>query len=488
MKKILLSLAVAALGTTAFAGEVQEILTVDMFSGITKATTYADVTYTSPTTGITYQGNIASTAFTDSKPSGYIQLRSSNSKEGIIITANPKGAVFKSLKIENGNTTASRTIDVYGKTTAYTGPTASQLYATSGNTEQGTKIGSAAVLDNGTVTAEAGSNYTFIGFRSASSACYIAKVTITYEIAGDTKKNAELKFDGTSATVYMAEKTFPGLTLTKATTAAVNYESSNPEVATVDHTTGVVTLVAPGTTTIEAQASENDEYYEGIATYTLTVLSDDVIYTNACTTADCGFTSIYATDTFNPWSINATYGLYASAFKSSKANASDAVMASPVLDLTGRKNCTLNFEHVLNQFKLNGTMLATVDEALQYISVVAREEGATEWTKLSNPVLPEKYDWTPWAKSGDIDLSAFDGKKTQIGFRYISTYEIAGTWEIKNVEVKGTKDSGTGVVDTLIDENAPAVYYNLQGVRVDNPAKGLYIKVQGNKTTKVLVK
>lgn len=315
-----------------------------------------------------------------------------------------------------------------------------------------------------------------------------SSIKITYTQNGASKKNAELKFDGTSATVALGEKTFPGLNLTKATTAAVNYESTNPEVATVDHTTGVVTLVALGTTVIEAQTSENDEYYEGIATYTLTVLSDDVVYTDACTTADCGFTSIYATDSFNPWSIDATYGLKASAFKSNKSNASDAVMASPVLDLTGRKNCTLSFEHVLNQFKLNNVMLSTVDEALQYISVVAREEGATEWTKLSNPVLPEAYAWSPWTKSGDIDLSAFDGKNAQIGFRYISTTEIAGTWEIKNVEVKGTKDPSTGVVDTFTDENAPAVYYNLQGVRIDNPSKGLYIKVQGSKTTKVLVK
>ena len=482
MKKILLSLAVAALSTTAFAGEVQEIITIDNFSGV-KVNTYGSFDYTSPTTGISYNAQL--TKSTEANGS-CLQFRSNNSNSGLVITANPKGAVFKSLKVEAGTgNTATRTFDVYGKDAAYTAPT--QLYATAVG-DQGTKIGSAKIVDNATVTADAGTNYTFIGARSTSGACYISKIIITYDIAGDTKKNAELKFDGTSATVYMAEKTFPGLTLTKATTAAVNYESSNPEVATVDHTTGVVTLVAPGTTTIEAQASENDEYYEGIATYTLTVLSDDVIYTNACTTTDCGFTSIFATDTFNPWSIDATYGLKASAYANKKANASDAVMASPVLDLTGRKNCTLNFEHVLNQFILNGTMLATVDEALQYISVVAREEGATEWTKLSNPVLPQKYDWNPWAKSGDIDLSAFDGKKTQIGFRYISTDEIAGTWEIKNVEVKGTKDSGTGVVDTLIDENAPAVYYNLQGVRVDNPVKGLYIKVQGNKTTKVLVK
>ncbi len=46
----------------------------------------------------------------------------------------------------------------------------------------------------------------------------------------------------------------------------------------------------------------------------------------------------------------------------------------------------------------------------------------------------------------------------------------------------------TGIEDITVDENAPVEYYNLQGVRVENPANGLYIRRQGNKATKVLVK
>lgn len=36
--------------------------------------------------------------------------------------------------------------------------------------------------------------------------------------------------------------------------------------------------------------------------------------------------------------------------------------------------------------------------------------------------------------------------------------------------------------------DAPVVYYNLQGVRVENPENGLYIRVQGNKATKVAIR
>lgn len=44
------------------------------------------------------------------------------------------------------------------------------------------------------------------------------------------------------------------------------------------------------------------------------------------------------------------------------------------------------------------------------------------------------------------------------------------------------------IVTPIVDLNAPVEYYNLQGVKVANPENGVYIRVQGNKATKVLVK
>ena len=47
----------------------------------------------------------------------------------------------------------------------------------------------------------------------------------------------------------------------------------------------------------------------------------------------------------------------------------------------------------------------------------------------------------------------------------------------------------SGIEDIEVDEigNAPAVYYNLQGVRVENPENGIFIKHQAGKTTKVVL-
>ena len=49
-------------------------------------------------------------------------------------------------------------------------------------------------------------------------------------------------------------------------------------------------------------------------------------------------------------------------------------------------------------------------------------------------------------------------------------------------------NSNSSLTTIAAEENAPVEYFNLQGVRVANPANGLYIKRQGNKVEKVYVK
>lgn len=68
----------------------------------------------------------------------------------------------------------------------------------------------------------------------------------------------------------------------------------------------------------------------------------------------------------------------------------------------------------------------------------------------------------------------------------IDAYKAAEEW--KNFTNYVALPGDSGIDSAVADEaDAPAVYYNLQGVRVDNPEKGLYIKRQGNKTTKVVL-
>jgi hypothetical protein len=49
------------------------------------------------------------------------------------------------------------------------------------------------------------------------------------------------------------------------------------------------------------------------------------------------------------------------------------------------------------------------------------------------------------------------------------------------------KRGATSISNIAIDANAPIEYFNLQGVRVNNPANGLFIRRQGNKSQKVVL-
>ena len=70
----------------------------------------------------------------------------------------------------------------------------------------------------------------------------------------------------------------------------------------------------------------------------------------------------------------------------------------------------------------------------------------------------------------------------------VSAYQAADQWK-EFFFITGSDDLVSGVEETLIDgyEDEHAVYYNLQGVKVENPERGLYIKKQGNKVTKVVL-
>lgn len=58
---------------------------------------------------------------------------------------------------------------------------------------------------------------------------------------------------------------------------------------------------------------------------------------------------------------------------------------------------------------------------------------------------------------------------------------------VKNL-TEGSINENTGIDNIEAADNAPVEYFNLQGVRVANPENGLYIRRQGNKVTKVIVK
>ncbi len=359
----------------------------------------------------------------------------------------------------------------------------------------GTNVGEPVLLDKKggdfkfTCSAAAGAKV-----RLTTAAAYNAQLTKVVIVAGGgsvvVKDPAEMSFPEATYTVKFGDA-FNAPKVNKATDAVPVYSSDKEAVATVDPATGDVTIVGVGTAIITATCAETEDFYAGTAKYTLVVEDPNTFWAPNCKDkTNPEFTFVAVSGDFQPWSVDDRYGLKASAFANSASNASDAVAASPVLDFTKYKApMTLDYRQALNKFMVNNVQIDCTDEAIApYVSVVAKEEGAAEWTKIGDVNAPANFGWS-FYDGTTVDLSAFAGKKVQIGFRYVSTTECAGTWEIDNVVVKATKNSDA--VESIVaeDTNAPVEYYNLQGVRVANPAAGnLYIVRQGNKVSKQIIK
>lgn len=479
MKQILLTLATAlTIAGAAQAKELQEKISIKNFPDAA-VNTYAEKSFTSKETGVTYTLQFCKA--NEANGSG-LQFRSKNNNSGMVITSNPKD--YKVVKVtvdRSTENTSNNQLDFYSSEKAYTA--ASDLYAAA---SAGTLVGNVAKNESGTVTLETPAG--FIGMRSNNGACYINSVTVVYEVPDDvtTKEEAILSFPEASyKVVFGKEFTAPELTINS--TGAVTYSSSDPEVATVDATTGAVTVTGMGKTVITANSAENDEYYAGTASYTLIVSDPDAIYENSLMDNSCEFTFDQGTNGKDIWTIDSTYGLKATAYFSGKPTEASAEAISPIFDLTSYEApIELSFYQAANQFKIDDVMVGSTDECSKYLFLYASEpDDPTYFLNEVKLTWPASFSWNYTLCT--VNLDEFAGKKLQLRFSYNSNTSIAGTWEIKDMKLTA-KYVDPSAVATIGGEDAKPVFYDLQGRRVENPAKGLYIRVASGKASKVIMK
>ncbi|MDE5989899.1 MAG: Ig-like domain-containing protein [Duncaniella sp.] len=330
---------------------------------------------------------------------------------------------------------------------------------------------------------------------NAGQFCFTS-FAITYETndPSDTRGSADIAFPESSYTVNEGEE-FTAPVPTKATTAALSYTSSNTAVATVDATTGAVTVVAPGSTEITAAAAENSEFKAGEASYILDVLK--VVNSIAET--------MEVTDKTLKLRINYPLTVAFKNFNNNFAcNGNDFIQiygSQPdykVGDVipAGWVGCYDLYNGATPEI-LNSADMQAATENNGFTPAKVSEISAADVNKvltLENVVFAEA---TPSKKE---NFSGTVGGNT-VSFRnnYTLASVEAGTYNVTGVVtvynnapqfyVTAYEESLTnGIADIVADENAPVEYFNLQGIRVENPSNGLYIRRQGNKVTKVIVK
>ena len=142
--------------------------------------------------------------------------------------------------------------------------------------------------------------------------------TVYYKVVGDANHedaaggNVSVSIAKANATVTFASKTvnaklgaaFASQTATTSPAGlALSYSSSTPSVATVNATTGVVTLVAVGNTTITASFAGNDNYNAATDSYTISVSKADAVEVELSFASD-KVTATYGDGTATPPALN----------------------------------------------------------------------------------------------------------------------------------------------------------------------------------------
>lgn len=300
-------------------------------------------------------------------------------------------------------------------------------------------------------------------------------ITCSGSATPDTRKEAGLSFPKEKYVVTMGD-VFTAPELTKATTAAVTYTSDKETVATVDATTGAVTIVGIGTARITAAAEANDEFLSGSASYLLEVqknLTDAPTFTLATTFGEGTYVIEVNDEVAQALGADATHGylyteecLMAEDKSTLKADAANAFTFTAVEGGYNIQDAQGRYYFLSGNY--NSFNIATeipADAAAVFTVTIGEDNKATIYNAEKDKTLAYSLQY----KSFGIYPDVTDATKYTLPTLY--------------------KDmTQTGVAEIETAENAPVEYFNLQGVRVANPENGLYIRRQGNKVSKVIVK
>ena len=267
------------------------------FTGIT-GTSYTTFSGKIGASGAVYAGLCAG-------GNGSIQLRTTNSNSGVITTTS--GGKAKKVVVDwNSSTADGRTLNIYGKNTAYSAAT--DLYNAS---NQGTLIGT--IVCGTSTELDIDDDYEYIGFRSNSSALYLNVVTITWETSGSVAPTCATPTFSPTEGVFTSAQT---VTISTETDGATIYYTTDGTAPTASSTEYTGAINVSTTTTIKAIAVKEGNNNSTVATATYTILEHAGTQADPYSVADAriaidaniGVTNVYVTGIVSEGGSNLSSG------------------------------------------------------------------------------------------------------------------------------------------------------------------------------------
>ena len=292
----------------------------------------------------------------------------------------------------------------------------------------------------------------------------IASVKVTYSDGGNTpaKTTTTTTFNGdaNSYTVKEGEAFTAPTASVDVEGATVTYSSTNEAVATVDETSGRVTIVGVGTTTIKATYAGDDTHYGSSDSYTLTV-------THASIPSDTSLKELQDTATATSTDIELTFNnVYVTAVKGSNAYLCDGKYGILVF---------ANNHGLQAGQKLNGTTTAKLvlyrgqteitDFSTEGLTITEEALPAEERTDLRGLGTPDQsklvtlkgvtYDGTNFVDEYNNKIQFYDNFGVKPSLTENATYDITGIIIIFNTTIEIAPRTADDVVALTEPEPTP---------------------------------
>jgi hypothetical protein len=319
--------------------------------------------------------------------------------------------------------------------------------------------------------------------------------TVTFSIAGADAANYSLTQPGTTVDITQASQTIIFGTLPAKTTAdvpfsagatsatsgvnALGYISSTPTVATINATTGLITIVGAGTTTITVSQTGNSNYTAATSVQqALTVtLAPVSIFTNPITGTNPNTSNPYTTGQTVNSNITVTTGIgrgigIAGSNANNRYNADGWTTAASVdlndyieFGLTPNLGCFIDFSELLYTSQASGNgptvfaVRSSVDGFTSNIATPTSSGGtvsltAASFDNIASAITYRIYGYSAVLTTGTFSVNDFDFKGNVICIQTIA-YNVTGG---------GTTCTGSGLAVGLSNSQVGVSYQLKNGV------------------------
>ena len=238
-----------------------------------------------------------------------------------------------------------------------------------------------------------------------------------------------------------------------------------------DHTIGFRLVLGENTGETVTETVTATDIATGQLPYTFTVTEDSF---TECKTIDVAGDATES-GTMGVWSYNSSYGSIKYTYH--RENQADDWLMLPLLNFGDATKVQVSFDVRTGSGAESFEAFLGHEQTIEAMTVKVMEE-ASFMSNSDFKTLTASVD-LPAAEARDASneycLGIHASSAADLYYIYVKNFRI---------EALALQTSGIDAVEAE-DADAPVEYFNLQGIRVDNPAHGIFIKRQGNKTSKV---